>query len=151
MATKGLSKAEDIPRLYEYLINYTEQIEKFGGLFDFEDKEVQKFLRQKDIYTERYRKDKLSKVRKHKWYLLFEQNIRSKKSGKDIAHHLLRHIRNAIAHANIEKTTKKSKGITNQIYTLKDFNPNSGGQTLIGVIESKLLWELIELLIGTKK
>lgn len=150
MATKGLSKKDDMPQLYEYLIKYTEQIEKCGGQFDFDDKKVQKFLRQKDIYTERYRKDKLKKIKKHKWYLLFEQNKKSNKSGKDTAHHLLRHIRNAIAHANIEKNIKKNNRKTNQVYTLKDFNSNTGGQTMIGVIESKLLWELIDLLIGTK-
>lgn len=40
MALKGLSKTDDIPRLFEYIIKYVNDIESNKGLFNFGDKSV---------------------------------------------------------------------------------------------------------------
>ncbi|MCH5213683.1 MAG: hypothetical protein J1E97_00715 [Muribaculaceae bacterium] len=151
MAIKGLSKEEDIPQLFDYLMIYPDEIEKYKGWFNIKDNVVDKFLNHNDIFYGSYKKDNILKAKKHQWYLLFEQNKNSKKSGSDVAHHLLRHIRNAIAHANIEKIIKKEKKVNHQILSLKDYSINGNSQTMDGRIESKLFYQLIDLILQTKK
>ena len=151
MAIRGLSKDEDIPRLFEYLIIYADEIEKFPGYFNFEDVEVDKFLNRHNIWYGSYNLQNIKKIKKNQWYILFEQRKNSKKSGSDLAHHFFRHLRNAIAHANIEKINRRINKINHQLFKIKDFNLKGSAQTMDCFIPSKLLYQLIDKLFATKK
>jgi hypothetical protein len=69
-----------------------------------------------------------------------------KESGKknDIAHDLLRHIRNAVAHALINKTSSRKKTLN-----LTDVNKN-GKKTMRGNISEGLLFDLIDILLDSR-
>ena len=151
MAIRGLSKDEDLPRLFEYLVNYADEIEKFPRYFNFEDKTVDKFLKQHKIFHGSYNKENLKKIKKDQWFLLFEQRKNSHKSGSDVAHHFFRHLRNSIAHANIEKVNRRINKINHQIFKIRDYNIKRSTQTMDCSIPSKLLYQLIDLLFATKK
>ena len=151
MAIKGLSKEKDIPRLFEYLMQYPNEIEKYKGWFNFNDKDVDKFLNRNDIFHGSYNNTNINKSQKHQWHLIFEQRKDSKKSGSDVAHHLLRHIRNAIAQANIEKIQKKEHKVNRHILYLKDYSITGSNQTMDGKIEINLLHSLIKLILKTKR
>lgn len=150
MAINGLSKDDDMPKLFEYLIKYASDIEDYKGCFDFKDKMVDKFFKQNNIFYGSYNIENLKKKKRYLWYLLFEQRKNSKKSGSDIAHHLFRHIRNAIAHANIEKINSRINNVNHQIYRMKDFNIQGNTQTMDSFIETKLFYKLLDLLFATR-
>ena len=100
----GFSKKEDYPKLLEYQWKYAMEIEPFQGWFNFYDPKVLNFLNSNKIHCDTFGPKKLSTVyQKNDPYLLFSQNSRYPKSDTDVAHHLLRHIRNAIGHGNIGK------------------------------------------------
>lgn len=62
-----------------------------------------------------------------------------KNGVNDIAHHFLRHIRNAIAHGDVTK-------IKNGIIELKDYN-SSGKQNMFGRIYTNMLFDIINIII----
>lgn len=83
----------DIVRLFQYVREYENNIKSNPGNFDINYKDVDKIKTKYDIYYDTCAKRNISKAKKHKFYLLFEQTKNSKASKDDKAHHLLRNIR----------------------------------------------------------
>ena len=73
----------------------------------------------------------------HQYHILYEQN-KPKNKVNDEVHHLLRHLRNAIAHGRIRKKGSK-------LFQFSDETPDGNGVTMIGEIDYKLFFELIDL------
>lgn len=134
-------QVKDVILLYNYLSMYEISVKEFSGKFDIDDKKVKTFLDRYDIYLTTMAKKNLSKANKHKLYVRFEQKKNSKASGSDIAHHLLRHIRNSIAHVRIEKQA-------GDIYVLTDNNGKV--DTMETKLPEKVLKGLIEVLLKSK-
>lgn len=59
--------------LYDYLCEFENEIKQHFGCYDFNDKKLQRFLFDHDIYIGAYNKTNRKKVIKHKYYLLFEK------------------------------------------------------------------------------
>lgn len=134
----------DVVNLYHYICEYESFIKHEPGQFDISNKELDKFIRHYDIYFDTCAKKNVSKAKKHDHYMLFEQNKNSKASKNDKAHHLLRHIRNSIAHGWISKVDGKTER-----YNLTDNNGRK--DTMWGYIGVKVLYQLITKLIESKK
>jgi len=148
MAVNGLSKDMDIPRLYEYLYDYETCIFQGAGKYNFNDHKLQKFLDRHDIFTSTMSKRKQIQGVKHTWYIFFDQYKKNVVSHEDVAHHLLRHIRNCIAHALIKKEQKKIDGRNIMFFRFKDFNGQKN--TMIGYVEVGLFYQLLEHLKATR-
>lgn len=137
----GLTK-EEICQLYQFVCDYEENIKLYPTQFDITTKEIEKLKKECDLFFDTLAKKNFPKAYKHSYYILYEQNKNSKASKDDKAHHLMRHIRNSIAHGRI----KKNAG---DILVLKDRNDIK--DTMEGKISSKLLFRLIDVLIKSKK
>lgn len=137
----GLTK-EEICQLYQFVCDYEENIKFYPTCFDITTKKIEKFKKEYDLFFDTLAKRNFAKAYKHSYYFLYEQNKNSKASKDDKAHHLLRHIRNSIAHGKI----KKNAG---DILVLKDCNTTK--DTMEGKIPSKLLFQLIDVLIKSRK
>ena len=135
--SNNLSK-EDIVGLYNYLARFETEIKLQYGHFDFNDKVFRQFCAQNNIIP------KVSKDRERNTTYCFWFNTKADKKTKvnDTAHHLLRHIRNSIAHSLVEKKGK--------IYYFKDYNL-AGNQSMGGHLRTDLFWPFLEKLISTKK
>jgi hypothetical protein len=99
----GLSKRDDMPTLYAYLVNYEKDIKSKSGSFDINSASFASFCKSNNIkWKNSLEKRELDKKDKSENYFFF--NTTQKKISKnDTAHHLLRHIRNSIAHALVSK------------------------------------------------
>ncbi len=131
----GLSKNTDIPSLYSYLVCIEREIKQKGGRYNMNLKSFQTFCAQNDIKCKNsMAKRELDKKGKTNNYFFFDAtpNLISK---KDSAHHLMRHIRNSIAHALVYKDKK--------YYILTDKNSNNNpsmtGRIRIDLFESFVL------------
>jgi|GEM_PF-437511 len=137
----GLSKKDDIPRLCTFLIQYEKDIITKAGSFSINAPSFISFCLQNDIKCknslanrELKRKDK----NENYFYFSTTQTLVSK---NDHAHHLLRHIRNSIAHALI---TKK-KGF----YLISDKN-SSHNSSMTARIRIDLFDSFVSELIKTQ-
>lgn len=139
----GLSPI-DISNLYSFLCFYEQEIKKYPGSFDITKKTIDKFINKQDIYLDTCNKKKLAKAKKHKYYFLYDQQKNSKASKNDKAHHLLRHIRNSIAHGRVKISIKDKK-----TYEMTDFNGYRN--TMYGLISLPVLYQLITILFKSKK
>lgn len=137
MANNVISE-QDKAKMFDFLKYFQDDICSHFGEYDICSKEVQKFLSKNGIYLGRMNKSCRQKALKSKFYILFEHN-KPKGKDNDIAHHLLRHIRNAIAHGRIEKNGSDK-------FKLQDFNPKSQSESMFGIIDYKLFFKLIDLL-----
>lgn len=138
--------AIDITNLYHYACEYEVCIKPYPGSFDISNKNLDKFLNRYDIYLNTCAQSNRSRAKKHEYYFLYEQYVKSKASGRDKAHHLLRHIRNSIAHGMVNMIDEK-----HQILELSDFSVNTGKDTMWAKISVPILYQLITKLIETKK
>lgn len=138
----NLSK-DDIIALYKYVCRYEICIKSNKEQFNINNQELEKLIKAHDIYLDTCAKKKLARAHKHKNYILFEQYCKSKASGKDKAHHLMRHVRNSIAHGHI----KKDNAYENFIL----YDNNGKNDTMWGKIGVKSFFELIEKLENSKK
>ncbi len=112
----GLSKRDDIPILYTFLISFEKDIKSKAGAYNIESSTFVKFCKSNGIKCkDSIAKKEIDKKDKTENYFFFSTN-RNIVSKQDKAHHLLRHIRNSIAHALVSK--KK------QYYLLTDYNSN---------------------------
>ena len=125
-------------KCYSYLARYEKEVKENGGQYNIEH--IQDFLADNDIYLETLTKNNMRRAVKHNNWILFEQNKRNKSSKDDVAHHLLRHIRNSIAHVYITKY--------NGDIHIEDYQNNR--KTMQGKISEDLFFLLIDKLISTK-
>lgn len=130
----------DIEKFYNYLCDFEINHKASYGHFDFYDSQFQNFCNKNNI-NPKGKRDKENK-NKNNGNLWFKSN-QDKNKVNDIGHHLLRHIRNSIAHGLVKK-----KG---QFYHFEDFSPNKASQTMGGRIRCDLFWPFLENLISTKK
>jgi len=132
---KNLSK-EDILFLYNYVIRFESDIRDNYGKYDFESTSLDRFCKLNQIK----KKGRIDSKGENQFW--FTAKKLKGQSVNDVAHHLLRHIRNSISHALV---TKKGK-----YYFLEDYNQNAT-QTMGGKIRMDLLPSFIDEIIGTKK
>lgn len=135
----------DVEKLYIYVCEYAANIEGNPGSFDITNPTLCELLKKHDIYLDSFNKTNVAKTKRHVNYILFEQYVKSKASRNDKAHHLLRHLRNSIAHGLIKKI--KTKNI--EYYELADKNEKRG--TMMGTIKVQVFYSLIENLINSNK
>ena len=99
----GLSKKDDIPRLYTFLVKYEKDLITKAGSFSINAPSFISFCKQNDIKCKNsLAKRELDRKDKNENYFYFS-TTQTLVSKNDHAHHLLRHIRNSIAHALITK------------------------------------------------
>lgn len=112
----GLSKHIDMPTLYSYLIIFERELKSKAGNFYIDAQTIILFGKTNNIKViNSLSKAEFNKKDKYDNYMFFNSSP-NQVSKSDKAHHLLRHIRNSIAHAMIKKEKK--------YYYLKDYNSN---------------------------
>ena len=136
MASNIISEP-DKAKMFDYLNYYQDNIKPNFGKYNLVDKKLQKFLSVNDIYIGRLNQKCKGKAINHQYHILYEQN-KPKNKVNDEVHHLLRHLRNAIAHGRIRKKGSK-------LFQFSDETPDGNGVTMIGEIDYKLFFELIDL------
>ena len=136
MASNVISEP-DKAKMFDYLKDYQDNIKPNFGKYNLVDKKLQKFLSENDIYIGRLNQKCKGKAINHQYHILYEQN-KPKNKVNDEVHHLLRHLRNAIAHGRIRKKGSK-------LFQFSDETPDGNGVTMIGEIDYKLFFELIDL------
>ena len=127
-----ISKQEKV-QLFDYLKHYENDIKANYGHYDLNDAQLQTFIDTNDIAFCSH-KSKGAKAKQHAAYFRYGYNTTDK------AHDLMRHIRNAIAHGNIEK----QQGC----FLLKDYN-NYGTMTLDAKIKTNVFWNFLNELENT--
>lgn len=98
-----------------------------------------KFCSQNKIQSKGTRAKRIQ--RNHFW---FSTNVPKGAKDNDIAHHFLRHIRNAFAHCNISITYEGRAH--HKFYKLEDYDKN-GSKCMSGKIRSDYLWTMIDKLL----
>ena len=101
MANNVISET-DKAKMFDYLKDYQDNIKVNFGKHNLSDKKLQKFPSVNDIYLGKLNQKCKGKAPNHQYHILYEQN-KPKNNENDEVHHLLRHIRNTIAHG----TTKR--------------------------------------------
>lgn len=101
MANNVISET-DKAKMFDYLKDYQDNIKVNFGKYNLSDKKLQKFLSVNDIYLGKLNQKCKGIAPNHQYHILYEQN-RPKNKANDEVHHLLRHIRNTIAHGRIKK------------------------------------------------
>lgn len=139
----------DIVRLFQYVYEYEGNIKESPGEFDISYNGIDKIKSKYDIYFDTCARKNLAKARKHQFYLLFEQTKNSKASKDDKAHHLMRHIRNSIAHGHITKRSIKKNKVNVEIFEITD--KNHYRDTMWGQISASALFQLLSELINSRK
>lgn len=138
----GLSKKDDIPRLYTFLVQYEKDIITKAGSFSINAPSFISFCKQNNIKCKNsLAKRELDRKDKNENYVYFS-TTQTLVSKNDHAHHLLRHFRNSIAHALVSKK--------NNCYFLIDYNSNKN-LSMTGKIRTDLFESFISELIGTSK
>ena len=140
MANNTISKS-DKAKMFDYLREYQDTIKSHFGKFNYNNKNLQNFLSANDIYLGRLNQTCKNEAVKHNHSILFEQTKPHNQSN-DIVHHLLRHLRNSIAHGRVSK-----KG--NTTYLLEDKSADENTVKMMGEIDSKLFFKLIDFLKNT--
>ena len=140
MANNIISEA-DKAKMFDYLKDYQDNIKANFGKYNLEDKKIQRFLSVNDIYIGRLNQKCKAKAIKHQYNILYEQN-KPKNKVNDEIHHLLRHIRNSIAHGRIKKRGSK-------LFQLYDKSADGNSMTMTGEIDYKLFFGLIDLAKNT--
>lgn len=131
-------------KMYKYLTTYENSIAAYPGEFDLESEELQQFLVKQNIIIKPVSKSKFVKDLTRNNYIVYICGDH-KTEYDDKAHDLLRHIRNSIGHALIEKTA-----VNRACFKLIDKNKNQA-ITLRGNMEESLFFALLEQLIKTRK
>lgn len=136
----GLSKGNDIPALYIFLIYFEKEIKSKSGSYNITDPAFISFCNLNNIKCKESiaKKETVKKDRNENYF--FFSTIKNVISQNDKAHHLLRHIRNSIAHALIFKSKN--------YYYFKDFNSNNK-LSMIGKIRIDLFNSFVAELVKT--
>lgn len=122
--------------LYEY------ELKSQAGTFDLENKNLCSFLKDKSIFLGGINKTDKKKANNCRGYILYNQRTH-KVSKNDKVHHILRHIRDSIAHGLISKTH-------NQVMNMTD-KSSTGGLTMEGKVKAEDFYTLLNILIKSKK
>ena len=127
-----ISKKEKV-QLFDYLNHYENNVKMNHGHYDLNNNQLQAFINANDI-TFCSHKSIGTNAKKHAAYFRYQY------TSTDKAHDLMRHIRNAIAHGNIEKRLG--------YFLLKDFN-SYGTKTLDAKIKTGVFWNFLNELENT--
>ena len=127
-----ISKKEKV-QLFDYLNHYENNVKMNHGHYDLNNNQLQAFINANDI-TFCSHKSIGTNAKKHAAYFRYQY------TSTDKAHDLMRHIRNAIAHGNIEKRQG--------YFLLKDFN-SYGTKTLDAKIKTGVFWNFLNELENT--
>lgn len=121
----------------DFLFRYEKEIKNSYGYYNWDSTEINRFCKNNNVVK------KTSRNKNYHYYFWFDTRQLVSHIGKtnDTAAHYLRHIRNAIAHGNIQKEDSLIK--------VKDFNIN-GKQTMQGQLPIKQFWEFIKLVEQSK-
>lgn len=132
---------EDKIRCFDFLSEFEESIKSNFGSYNIDDKHLRLFLKNNGIFLGKYNKRERSKALKSDYYIVFKQD---KPHGKknDIVHHLLRHIRNSIAHCHIVKKGRSKFYIADE--------STSGDKTMEGYIDKEVFFSLLTQLQQTR-
>lgn len=143
MTNESLNKLskDNILLLYRYLFFYTKEYVSYYGGFDWNDATIANFCQKHNII----KKGRRNQVYKSCFFWFSTFTPKGEKVN-DVAHHFLRHIRNAIAHANIRKERRK----TNSYIIVDDYDKH-GNQSMHGEIKEDLFFNFLEIVINTKK
>lgn len=133
------SKDRDDFARYCYI--YSKHIEPYYGCFDWENVSFVHFCNMNKI-RKKGKKCNTCKMN-HIW---FDAKKPKNKDVNDVAHHFMRHVRNAFAHGQIEVSFKGHA--RRKYYLFKDFD--NKGQTMGAFIRSDLLWSMLWLLFQTR-
>jgi hypothetical protein len=129
-------KDANLITIYRFVCEFEKNIKQMPGHYDINNRDIDRFIRKIDLYIGTISKEHKRKAIEHSFYLLFDQYKRSKISKDDVAHHLMRHIRNSFSHGNMSQK--------NDIVSISDYNEKCN--TMDGRIPIKSLLELIDLL-----
>ena len=131
-----LTKDEKV-RCIDFLFRYEAEIKNNYGYYNWESTEIDKFCAKANIVK------KTCRNKNHHYYFWFDTKTKTSSVGNvnDKAFHFLRHIRNAIAHGNIQKEDALMK--------VKDYNINDK-QTMQGQLPINLFWSFVELVEHSK-
>jgi hypothetical protein len=132
---------EDKVKCFDFLSEFEKTIKPNFGSYNINDDHLSRFLNENKIFLGKTNKADRAKALKSRYYIVFEQ---TKPCGKDndVVHHLLRHIRNAIAHGHIIK-----KG--NNKFYIEDMK-ETGIMTMEGNIAKNEFFLLLEQLKLTR-
>lgn len=128
---------KEIAQFYDYLCEYEANIKKDYGRFHFDAPNFQQFCKTNNIKP----KGKNTKNQKDNSFWFSTHQDKGRKVN-DIAHHLLRHIRNSFAHGLIKKAGEN--------FVFEDYNTMTR-QTMGGRMKKDLFWSFLKTLILTKK
>lgn len=117
---------------YDFIVRYAKEIEGHCGEYNWENEELQSFIKEHQIQCSFYRAKGQQKAL---LYCLVQY-------GKDKVYDLLRHIRNAMAHGNVD--------VIDGNVILKDFS-NKETQTLDMSISENIFWEFVDKLEKSRK
>lgn len=135
---------EAVFKMYRFLTLYEKSIAKSAGSYDWDSSTLQQFLKQQNVEIRPVSKTKYVKDLPRNNYIVYIYGDH-KAVYDDKVHDLLRHIRNAIGHALITKTSVNRARFKlidrNKIHTI----------TMCGNIEEPIFFALLEQLIKTKK
>ena len=130
-------------KFYNYIVEYETNISHNFGHYSI-NSSIISFCEKHKILLGSDCKTNGNRIAQYKFYILWDDRKPDKYKnlkGNDTAHNLLRHLRNVMAHGNIncEKGRK---------FTLSDYNDN-GRQTMRGKISSALLFDLMSCITQT--
>lgn len=131
---------KDKLRLFDFLLEYSNTIEHNYSRYNWNDQRLIEFCHANSI-------DRKINKNSRQTDNCFWFETKGRNGINDIAHHFMRHIRNAIAHGNIEYVFKKGG---NSFFIFKDFNKH-GTQTMYGKIRTDLFWNYISVIQSTFK
>lgn len=140
--SRGLTHSE-LLLFGQFIYLFKQSIGENYGRFDWEDKTFKHLCETHKIQPKGTRL--IKEQHNHFWF-----SANKTEEGNDIAHHFLRHIRNAFAHGNI-RIFKEGKSKT-RYYVIQDFDIKKDGtvtQTMQGKIRQDLLWIMITTLYRT--
>lgn len=132
--------------LYTYLCMLEEELKNSFGLFDIKSTALNSFLGQERILLGSLCDSNEKKKGEYKYYLLCnlrkpDRYINAHNNDQAFLH--LKHIRNAIAHANVKSVNKLN-------YSIEDYSEN-GNLSAIGKMRCDVFYRLIEELLKTKR
>ncbi len=127
---------KDVCKLYAFLCEYEKDIKQNAGHYHTQDSSVKTFLSDNRIFI-----GSIAQKSAKQNYIRYDLRSGKTVSLDDVGHHILRHIRNAIAHGMIVKT----KG------SYFEFSDMTSKQkvTARARIEVKLFWKLIDVIKQT--
>ena len=135
---------DSVYQMYKYLSAFEGSISKSAGHYNFNSIKLNQFLIDNDIVLRPVSKSSRVVNLPRNNYIVFLYGDHKAKYD-DKAHDLLRHIRNSIGHALIEKTSANRA-----VFDITDKNKN-GNLTLRGNMKENLFFALIQQLQDTKR